>query len=87
MLNDFEAFGKDMFDDKPVAVMSQFGFGEYLFKPDILFRDEFETVPVDSGICSSRASDLLFRGYHIVDFSMTQLWSVTQPRRASTFVC
>ena len=37
---------------------------KHLLKADILFRGEFEIIPVDSGICRCRASDPLFRGCH-----------------------
>jgi len=37
---------------------------KHLLKADILFRGEFEIMPVDSGICRCRASDPLFRGCH-----------------------
>ena len=37
---------------------------KHLLKADILFRREFEIIPVDSGICRCRASDPLFRGCH-----------------------
>ena len=33
---------------------------KHLLKADILFRGEFEIIPVDSGICRCRASDPLF---------------------------
>lgn len=37
---------------------------KHLLKADILFRGEFEIMPVDSGICRYRVSDPLFRGCH-----------------------
>ena len=37
---------------------------KHLLKADILFRGEFEIIPVDSGICRCRASDPLFGGCH-----------------------
>lgn len=37
---------------------------KHLLKADILFRREFEIIPVNSGICRCRASDPLFRGCH-----------------------
>lgn len=37
---------------------------KHLLKADILFRGEFEIIPVDSGICRCRASDPLFCGCH-----------------------
>ena len=37
---------------------------KHLLKADILFRGEFEIMPVDSGICRCRVSDPLFRGCH-----------------------
>ena len=57
-------FGEDSFDDKPAAVMLQSCLTKHLLKADILFRGEFEIIPVDSGICRCRASDPLFRGCH-----------------------
>ena len=62
--NDNELLGEDAFDDKPAAVMFQSCLTKHLLKADILFRGEFEIIPVDSGICRCRASDPLFRGCH-----------------------
>ena len=62
--DDDELFGEDAFDDKPAAVMLQSRLTKHLLKADILFRGEFEIIPVDSGICRCRASDPLFRGCH-----------------------
>ena len=44
--------------------MLQSSLTKHLLKADILFRGEFEIIPVDSGICRCRASDPLFRGCH-----------------------
>ena len=44
--------------------MLQSRLTKHLLKADILFRREFEIIPVDSGICRCRASDPLFRGCH-----------------------
>ena len=44
--------------------MLQSRLTKHLLKADILFRGEFEIIPVDSGICRCRASDPLFRGCH-----------------------
>ena len=44
--------------------MLQSSLTKHLLKADILFRREFEIIPVDSGICRCRASDPLFRGCH-----------------------
>lgn len=62
--DDNELLGEDAFDDKPAAVMFQSCLTKHLLKADILFRGEFEIIPVDSGICRCRASDPLFRGCH-----------------------
>ena len=62
--NDNELLGEDAFYDKPAAVMLQSCLTKHLLKADILFRGEFEIIPVDSGICRCRASDPLFRGCH-----------------------
>ena len=62
--DDNELLGEDSFDDKPAAVMFQSCLTKHLLKADILFRGEFEIIPVDSGICRCRASDPLFRGCH-----------------------
>ena len=62
--DDDELFGEDAFDDKSAAVMLQSRLTKHLLKADILFRGEFEIIPVDSGICRCRASDPLFRGCH-----------------------
>ena len=62
--DDDELLGEDAFDDKPAAVMLQSCLTKHLLKADILFRGEFEIIPVDSGICRCRASDPLFRGCH-----------------------
>ena len=51
---------EDTFDDKLAAVMLQSCLTKHLLKADILFRGEFEIIPVDSGICRCRASDPLF---------------------------
>ena len=59
-----ELLVEDSFDDKPAAVMLQSCLTKHLLKADILFRGEFEIIPVDSGICRCRASDPLFRGCH-----------------------
>ena len=64
--NDNELLGEDSFDDKPAAVMFQSCLTKHLLKADILFRGEFEIIPVDSGICRCRASDPLFYTCHIV---------------------
>ena len=40
--------------------MLQSSLTKHLLKADILFRREFEIIPVDSGICRCRASDPLF---------------------------
>ena len=61
-LTDNELLGEDAFYDKPAAVMFQSCLTKHLLKADILFRGEFEIIPVDSGICRCRASDPLFRG-------------------------
>ncbi|MBS6298988.1 MAG: hypothetical protein KH496_13395 [Alistipes sp.] len=55
--NDNELLGEDAFYDKPAAVMFQSCLTKHLLKADILFRGEFEIIPVDSGICRCRASD------------------------------
>ncbi len=44
--------------------MLQSRLTKHLLKADILFRGEFEIIPVDSGICRCRASDPLFCGCH-----------------------
>ena len=62
--DDYELLVEDSFDDKPAAVMLQSFLTKHLLKADILFRGEFEIIPVDSGICRCRASDPLFRGCH-----------------------
>ena len=62
--DDNELLVEDSFDDKPAAVMLQYGLAEQFLEADILFRGEFEIIPVDSGICRCRASDPLFRGCH-----------------------
>ena len=62
--DDNELLGEDAFYDKPAAVMLQSCLTKHLLKADILFRGEFEIIPVDSGICRCRASDPLFRGCH-----------------------
>ena len=46
--------------------MLQSSLTKHLLKADILFRGEFEIIPVDSGICRCRASDPLFYTCHIV---------------------
>ena len=63
-INDNELLGEDAIYDKPAAVMFQSCITKHLLKADILFRREFEIIPVDSGICRCRASDPLFRGCH-----------------------
>ena len=55
---------EDSFDDKTAPVMLRSRLIKHLLKADILLRGEFEIRPVDSGICSCRASDPLFRGCH-----------------------
>ena len=55
-----ELLAEDTFYDKPAAVMLQSCLTKHLLKADILFRGEFEIIPVDSGICRYRASDPLF---------------------------
>ena len=62
--DDNELLVEDSFDDKPAAVMLRSCLTKHLLKADILFRGEFEIIPVDSGICRCRASDPLFRGCH-----------------------
>ena len=62
--NDNELLAEDAFYDKSAAVMLQSRLTKHLLKADILFRGEFEIIPVDSGICRCRASDPLFRGCH-----------------------
>jgi hypothetical protein len=62
--DDNELLGEDAFDDKPAAVMFQSCLTKHLLKADILFRGEFEIIPVDPGVCCCRASDPLFRGCH-----------------------
>ncbi len=62
--DDNELLGEDAFDDKPAAVMLQSGLTKHLLKADILFRGEFEIIPVNPGVCCCRASDPLFRGCH-----------------------
>ena len=44
--------------------MLQSGLTKHLLKADILFRGEFEIIPVNPGVCCCRASDPLFRGCH-----------------------
>ena len=55
---------EDSFDDKLAPIMLQSSLTKHLLKADILFRGEFEIIPVDSGICRCRASDPLFCGCH-----------------------
>ena len=62
--DDNELLVEDAFYDKPAAVMLRSCLTKHLLKADILFRGEFEIIPVDSGICRCRASDPLFRGCH-----------------------
>ena len=62
--DDDELLGEDSFDDKTASVMLRSCLTKHLLKADILFRGEFEIIPVDSGICRCRASDPLFRGCH-----------------------
>ena len=62
--NDNELLAEDAFYDKSAAVMLRSCLTKHLLKADILFRGEFEIIPVDSGICRCRASDPLFRGCH-----------------------
>ena len=59
-----ELLVEDSFDDKLAPIMLQSSLTKHLLKADILFRGEFEIIPVDSGICRCRASDPLFRGCH-----------------------
>ena len=58
--DDDELLGEDSFDDKLAPIMLQSSLTKHLLKADILFRREFEIIPVDSGICRCRASDPLF---------------------------
>ena len=44
--------------------MLQSRLTKHLLKADILFRGEFEIIPVNPGVCCCRASDPLFRGCH-----------------------
>ena len=44
--------------------MLRSGLTKHLLKADILFRGEFEIIPVDPGVCCCRASDPFFRGCH-----------------------
>ena len=44
--------------------MLQSSLTKHLLKADILFRGEFEIIPVNPGVCCCRASDPLFRGCH-----------------------
>ena len=62
--DDDELFGEDAFDDKSAAVMLQSRLTKHLLKADILFRGEFEIIPVNPGVCCCRTSDPLFRGCH-----------------------
>ena len=62
--DDDELLVEDSFDDKLAPIMLQSSLTKHLLKADILFRGEFEIIPVDSGICRCRASDPLFRGCH-----------------------
>ena len=62
--DDNELLVEDAFYDKPAAVMLRSCLTKHLLKADILFRGEFEIIPVDSGICRCRASDPLFCGCH-----------------------
>ena len=59
-----ELLVEDSFDDKLAPIMLQSSLTKHLLKADILFRREFEIIPVDSGICRCRASDPLFCGCH-----------------------
>ena len=83
--DDNELLPEDSFDDKPAAVMLRSCLTKHLLKADILFRGEFEIIPVDSGICRCRASDPLFWTCHIVGCKVAWLGNATRPRRASTF--
>ena len=58
--DDDKLLGEDSFDDKTAPVMLRSRLIKHLLKADILFRGEFEIIPVDSGICRCRASDPLF---------------------------
>ena len=81
-----ELLVEDSFDDKLAPIMLQSSLTKHLLKADILFRGEFEIIPVDSGICRCRASDPLFWTCHIVGCKVAWLGNATRPRRASTFV-
>ena len=63
-VDDDKLLGEDSFDDKLAPIMLQSSLTKHLLKADILFRGEFEIIPVDSGVCCCRASDPLFRGCH-----------------------
>ena len=80
-----ELLVEDSFDDKLAPIMLQSSLTKHLLKADILFRREFEIIPVDSGICRCRASDPLFWTCHIVGCKVAWLGNATRPRRASTF--
>ena len=80
-----ELLVEDSFDDKLAPIMLQSSLTKHLLKADILFRREFEIIPVDSGICRCRASDPLFWTCHIVGCKVAWLGNATRPRRASSF--
>ena len=82
-----ELLVEDSFDDKLAPIMLQSSLTKHLLKADILFRREFEIIPVNPGVCCCRASDPLFWTCHIVGCKVAWLGNATRPRRASTFVC
>ena len=66
--------------------MLQSSLTKHLLKADILFRREFEIIPVDSGICRCRASDPLFRGCHQAE-SLSVVTRERRPDSQSEHLC
>ena len=86
MADDFEALGKESFDDEPAAVVLQSGGSEHFLKPNILRCCQLEIVTMDSGSGSRWPTDWLLSFHHIIQHIHVARLGSVPPRRARTFV-
>ena len=86
MADDFEALGKESFDDEPAAVVLQSGGSEHFLKPNILRCCQLEIVTMDSGSGSRWPTGWLLSFHHIIQHIHVARLGSVPPRRARTFV-
>ena len=83
--DDFEALGKESFDNKTAVVVLQSGCSEHFLKPNILRCCQLEIVTMDSGSGSRWPTGWLLSFHHIIQHIHVARLGSVPPRRASYF--